>query len=119
MTERILGETGSKRRRRFRYLFLPVLLGAAIALFSAGSALAVHDLAFQLDGDVSASTTTNVGGNTQSLDWDSLFDSSGAEKTLPAGFTASGFEPHFSTNANGSFNTSDSTTFATGSKDTL
>src|SRR4051812_43276261 len=77
MAERILGETGSKRRRRFHVLFLPLLLAAAVALFTAGSALAVHDIAFQLDGDVSASTTTSVGGSTQTLDWDSLFTAAG------------------------------------------
>jgi hypothetical protein len=38
------------------------------------SALAVHDEAFQLDGDVIASTTTSVGGTTQTLDWDSFFN---------------------------------------------
>src|SRR6059058_3649607 len=120
MAERILGETGSKRRRRFHVLFLPLLLAAAVALFTAGSALAVHDIAFQLDGDVSASTTTSVGGSTQTLDWDSLFTAAGTNKSpLPAGFTAAGFDRDFLSTANGSFVTSDSTTFATGSKDTL
>src|SRR5262249_11760036 len=120
MAERILGENGSRRRRRFRFLVLPVLVGAVIALFTAGSALAVHDLAFQLDGDVSASTTTSVGGNTQNLDWDSLFTAAGANKSpLPAGFTAAKFSPDFNTTAGGGFATNDDTTFATGSKDTL
>jgi hypothetical protein len=105
---------------------LPVLLGAAIALFTAGSALAVHDLEFQLDGDVLASTTTNVGPNgPQALDWDSLFTAAGTEKALPTNFTASGFDRDFRANpgctltATGSFCTADQTTFATGSKDTL
>jgi hypothetical protein len=98
-------------------------IGAAVAAAAAGvfaiSAFAVHDLAFQLDGDVSASTTTSVGGTTQNVDWDSLFDSSGGKKALPAGFTASVFHRDFLTNANGSFNTTDGSTYATGSKDTL
>src|SRR4051812_4298080 len=120
MAERILGETGSKRRRRFHVLFLPLLLAAGIALFTAGGALAVHDLTFQLDGDVSASTATTVGGSTQSLDWDSLFTAAGANKSpLPTGFTAAGFDRDFNTTAAGGFATDDSTTFATGSKDTL
>jgi hypothetical protein len=119
MATRILGPTGSKRRKRF--LFGPLVLAAALAaLFLAGAAQAVHDLTFQLDGDVSASTTTNVGGNTQTLDWDSVFTSTGANKDpLPTGFTAAKFDADFLTNANGSFNTTDSTTYATGSKDTL
>jgi hypothetical protein len=116
---RIIGPTGSRRRRRF--LFLPILVASAIvALFVAGAAKAVHDFSFQLDGDVSASTTTSVGGNTQTLDWDSIFTSTGANQNpLPTGFTAAKFDRDFLTNANGSFNTSDDTTFATGSKDTL
>src|SRR5262249_31480385 len=130
MAERILGENGSRRRRRFRFLVLPVLVGAVIALFTAGSALAVHDLAFQLDGDVSASTTTSVGGNTQSKDWDSFFDSSGS--LIPGslssgstGFLHAGFTRDFRANPGctltdtGSFCTADQTTFSTGSKDTL
>ena len=115
MKHRFLGLVGSWRGRS--------LLGGAVALGAAGvfamSAFAVHDLSFQLDGDVSASTTTNVGGTTQAVDWDTLFDASGNEKPLPAGFNASGFDRDFLTAANGSFITSDDTTFATGSKDTL
>src|SRR5439155_8356847 len=118
MAEKILGPHGSKRRKRF--LWVPMLLIACTALFVIGNAQAVHDLTFQLDGDVSASTTTSVGGNTKSLDWDSLFTAAGANiDPLPAGFTTAGFDLDFGTNANGTFNTSDSTTFATGSKDTL
>src|SRR5262249_17929544 len=48
---RMIGPTGSRRRRRF--LLVPSLCIAALALFYVGSAQAVHDLAFQLDGDVS------------------------------------------------------------------
>jgi hypothetical protein len=95
-----------------------------LAVYAALPAFAVHDLNFQLDGDVSASTTTHVptppGTATQNLDWDSVFTSAGANvDPLPTGFTAAAFQRDFLTNANGSFNTSDDTTFATGSKDTL
>jgi hypothetical protein len=117
MRRRIVERTRGKRQRR-------ILLGAGASVavlvtLLVSNALAVHDETFQLDGDVSASTTTNVGGNTQTLDWDSFFDAAGNEKTLPSGFDASVFHRDFNTNANGSFNTSDDTTFATGSKDTL
>ena len=91
----------------------------ALTVGMTGSALAVHDESMQLDGDVLASTTTSVGGTTQTIDWDSLFDADGNELALPSGFQASDFSPDFKTNANGSFNTSDDTTFATGSKDIL
>ena len=77
MTERILGEAGPKRKRRFPLMFLPLLLVAALALLLAGAAKAVHDEAFQLDGDVSASTTTNNGGHLQPFDWDSFFSAAG------------------------------------------
>ncbi len=50
MATRILGPTGSKKRRRF--LFVPMLCIAALALFWIGSAQAVHELGvFQLDGN--------------------------------------------------------------------
>src|SRR5882724_11514602 len=50
MTERILGPTGSKRRRRF--LWVPMLLVACTALFVIAGAQAVHNAGFfQLDGD--------------------------------------------------------------------
>lgn len=109
--------TGSRRPRRV--LVALVLTAMVLALLVPSFAFAVHDLTMQLDGDVSASTTTIVGGTTQTIDWDSLFNSTGTPKTKPAGFTASGFDPDFLTNPNGSFNTSDQTTFSTGSKDTL
>lgn len=96
--------------------------GVAAAMVVAGNvpaAFAVHDETFQLDGDVSASTTTNVGGTTQTIDWSSLFGTTGNKLALPSGYTASVFTKDFNTSANGSFNTSDATTYTTGSKDTL
>jgi hypothetical protein len=86
-------------------------------------ALAVHEFSFQLDGDIDDSTTTTVGGDTQTVDWETLFDASVVPPVpvdpLPTGFDSAGFDRDFLTNANGSFNTSDGSTFATGSKDTL
>jgi hypothetical protein len=121
MAERVLGPTGSRRRRRF--LFVPILLIAAAALLFVGAAQAVHDETFQLDGDVLASTTTNNGGHAQSFDWNSFFNSSGnpiqasfPDASVP-GYTASGFDRDFALNANGSYNSSDVTTYTQGSKD--
>src|SRR5712691_3176482 len=52
---RIMGPTGSRRRRRF--LLVPILCTAALALFWIAGAQAVHDLGvFQLDGDASSAT---------------------------------------------------------------
>ena len=116
---RLIGPTGSRRRLG---LAVPIVAAMVFALLVPAIAFAVHDLQFQLDGDVIHSTTTSVPpGTTQLLDWDSFFDSSGAPiaGSLTGGFTNSGFSPDFATNADGSFNTADQTTFATGSKDTL
>lgn len=118
--------TGRHRGRRWLTAGLAVATStAAVIALGAAPALAVHDETFQLDGDVSAATTTNVGGHAQSFDWDSFFNSSGSpiQSSLPdpsvPGFTASGFDRDFVVNANGSYNTSDSTTYTQGSKDTL
>jgi hypothetical protein len=106
--------------RRRKQLLAVVAASVLIAGYAALPAFAVHDQTFQLDGDVSAATTTSVGGTTQTLDWDSIFTAAGANQNpLPTGFTAAKFDRDFLTNANGTFNTTDDTTFATGSKDTL
>jgi hypothetical protein len=108
-------------RRWLKYIAAAGLLVATLVV--AGIALAVHDLKFQLDGDVIASTGTNVGGHAQPVDWDSLFNADTTEKTLPAGFTASAFSKDFETKLNKQgatvFSTHDASTFTTGSKDTL
>jgi hypothetical protein len=117
MRQRILGLAGGKRRRRF--LLGVVASVAALGAFMISNALAVHDLVFQLDGDVDHTTTTTVGGTTQTIDWDNFFDASGNRLPLPTDFAASTFDRDFVTNANGSFSKSDTTTWATGSKDTL
>jgi hypothetical protein len=122
MRQRIFKLAGGRRRRRV----LLATLASAVALgaFLISSALAVHDLSFQLDGDVSASTTTNVGGNTQMVDWNSLFDVSAngivtQKDPLPTGFTATSFDKDFTLKATGSFNPADNDIFTTGSKDEL
>ena len=54
MTERLIGETGSRKRRRF--LLLPVLLVAFISLFVIAGAQAVHDGGgFELDRNATSS----------------------------------------------------------------
>jgi hypothetical protein len=104
----------SNPRAKVRWLFLGGLT-LVLMLAVAAVTFAVHDEAFQLDGDIATSPDTG----TQTIDWQDLFDADGNELALPANFTASGFDRDFNTNTNGSFNTSDNTTFATGSKDTL
>src|SRR6266404_7759586 len=72
MTERILGPTGSRRRRRF--LWVPMLLVACTALFVIAGAQAVHDLDFQLDGETTNVAYSPPGTSTPGKDWNSLFD---------------------------------------------
>ena len=95
-------------------------MAVAAAALIAPALMAVHNLAFELDGDV----LNNQGTSNGTFDWADFFDANGQKApVLPdpsrPGFTASGFDRDFLTNADGSFNTSDDTTFATGSKDTL
>ena len=148
MGERLLGPTGSKRRRRF--LFAPALLVACTALFLIGSAQAVHDLQFQLDGNALSSQVGTVpDSSTQVFDWgrpnsgagssdpNYIFTSTGAVNTAvvsdanTTGFTAAAFQRDFglkvsaanncdttSLDATKPYCTADTTTFATGSKDT-
>jgi hypothetical protein len=87
-----------------------------VGLLLMRTVLAVHDLAFELDGNVVNDNGVSLGTS----DWADLFDAAGATKgPLPAGFTASKLTRDFNLAANGSFSTNDTTTFATGSKDTL
>jgi hypothetical protein len=74
MTERILGEAGPKRRRRFRFVFLPILLTSALALLLAGGAQAVHDDGiFQLDRNAVTADPGNPA--TTGEDWDKVCSS--------------------------------------------
>jgi hypothetical protein len=110
-----------KRRGRRPFAVLAILSILSGLLITSGTVLAVHEEDFQLDGDVVASTTTNVGGSTQTVDWNLIFDANGDELSLPAGFSDAGFKKDFShsTATGGNFITSDGSTYATGSKDTL
>ena len=97
MTERVLGPTGSPRRRRT--LLLPLIAVFALALLFVAGAQAVHDETFQLDGNTVAGPPTNLGGNTQSIDWNTLFDADGDTITpLPAGFDEATFDRDFTAN---------------------
>ena len=104
------------KRRLITYTAALSILALSLGL--AGSALAVHDENFELDGNIAE----DAGG--PAFDWASFFNASGAPSpALPdasrPGFATSGFDRDFATNANGTFNTSDGSTFSTGSKDTL
>jgi hypothetical protein len=109
----------TKRLSGRRKLIVASVATALLASFGVMSALAVHDLQFQLDGN------TAVDAGSPPFDWDSLFDAAGAPKALPTDFTSSGFsrdfraQPGCSLTATGTFCTADQTTFSTGSKDTL
>src|SRR5215470_11364875 len=113
--------TGGRHRRWLASIALTVAAGLIMLPVVL---LAVHDLTFQLDGDVIASTTTNLGNppQLQTVDWDSLFNADGSTKApLPTGFAKARLDRDFlsTTPTGGNLVTSDQTTFATGSKDTL
>ena len=56
MTERLLGPTGSPKRRRF--LLLPTIMVAALSMFWIAGAQAVHDEGtFELEGNAVAGAT--------------------------------------------------------------
>jgi len=108
-------------------------------VLAAGTALAVHDLEFQLDGDTSpaAQNNPNDPAAAPEFDWDDIFTATGGNTSVvnPSGgngdFTAASFKRDFSSKAtkNGAcsdtsttntiFCTADTSTFATGSKDIL
>src|SRR5262249_31110350 len=116
LARKVIGPTGSRRRR---WIFLcATALAIAMAVLFVPSALAVHDEAFQLDGDVLASTQTNIGPNGPQLyDWSSMFDANGVTQSpLPTGFGAAGFKTDY-TLKNGGFGNLDNTTYTQGSKD--
>src|SRR5215210_1552475 len=74
MTARLIGETGSRKRRRF--LFLPMVLAVCTALFYIAGAQAVHDDGFfQLDRNVFTSDLTNAATPPGAHDWDQVYDS--------------------------------------------
>ena len=114
MTERILGPTGSPRRRR--WLGVPVALVLALGRCLIAGAQAVHDEDFQLDG-----TRSRAGGP---VDSDSRLgqpvrlgrrNEVVADRVRPRGP-----DKDFNMSQAGkAFLTNDSTTYATGSKDTL
>src|SRR4051794_8813642 len=86
MTQRLLGEGGSKRRRR-TYLFLPLVAVVALILALTGSAANTVLVGFEIDGDLPAATN-----NGTSVDWVStgnsgLDSASSALKCFPAAAT--------------------------------
>jgi hypothetical protein len=105
---RIIGPTGSGRRRRT--LFGVVVSIALLAVFAVPNALAVHNLAFELDGNTAVDATTPP-----PYDWESFFqgpaDITEKPGPLPAGFSALGAKVDYAL--------PDHSTYATGSKDTL
>ena len=118
---RVIGPKQSKRRR---WTFLIALLCAVgLGITFIPGAFAVHDEAFQLDGNTAVDAATNLGGNTQNKDWDSFFNASGAKiaGAFSGDFTAGKFVADFKTTTdrkgNVVFDTSDDSTYTIGSKD--
>ncbi len=89
--------------------FMALMLSTAVATFSIGAVSAADT--FELEGNITVDST---------IDWSSLFDVSGdavpeEKEVLPNGYSAATFVRDFIPGKKGP----DSTTFTTGSKDTL
>jgi len=111
VTERILGESGSPRRRRF--LLLPVLLTAALALFWIAGASAVHDVGlFELDQNAVANDGP---GDDWSLLDDGVGDPNNDDSAVASVFVTDGIEGDDP--STGAVETSDDDVYATNSKD--
>jgi len=89
MTERVLGPKGSTRRKR--WLLLPLLGVAAIALVMSTGAQAVHDAGlFELDTPSANAEDGVVGTNSAAGDdWDNICQSNSSTCTFQAGESAS------------------------------
>ncbi len=141
MARKVIGPTGSRRRR---WLFLCTsAVAIAMAVIFIPSAFAVHDLAFQLDGETTSTAYSPPPGSSPAYDWNDIFNVSdsattetvsnnsanvGSGKTFDDAQFARDFETNSTcptTSAVGLNSTSttlctgDDTTYATGSKDTL
>ena len=84
-----------KRKGRRLLTALATLAVISGSFYIAGVALAVHDEDFQLDGDTLSSTSTNVGGSTQDVDWDLIFGADGESLDLPTGFSDADLQRDF------------------------
>ena len=115
MTERLLGPTGSRRRRRF--LLVPLCLVMWSGCWWSAAPRPCTTKTSSSTETLTPARLTNIGG-TQNIDWSSLFNADGSNKDAARGFEAARFDKDFS-NSGTTFITSDGSTFATGSKDTL
>jgi len=149
MARKVIGPTGSRRRR---WLFLCTsAVAIAMAVIFIPSAFAVHDLHFQLDGDTTSTAYSSPSPNAGvEYDWNDIFSVTPNAPVPPATvgtetvsnnsakvgsgktFDDAQFTRDFETNAtcptssavglisvSTNFCTGDDTTYATGSKDTL
>jgi hypothetical protein len=119
MARKVIGPTGSRRRRWLLLVCLVVAAGAAVVFIPGAFANPVTGETFELDGNI-AQTHPNA---PTTYDWANFFDANGSKLTLPTGYTASSFTRDFNTTTGRKgtlvFDTSDSSTFTIGSKDIL
>ena len=109
----------SNPRAKQRWLALGGTVATATLLLVA-AVLAVHQLNFQLDGDTSSTDVAPISGVTRTVDWDDLYTNTGAKvSSPPSGFKPGDLTRDFRIKSNGEFDSSDGSTFTTGSKDTL
>jgi hypothetical protein len=134
MTQTVLGPKGSQRRRWSVLVTLAVAV--CFGLMWVAGAQAVHETDFQLDGETTNMAYSSPGTSSPDTDWNDIFNADGTKTSAvnPSnnpGFTHATFIRDFGvkvsaqdncslTNTSSTtFCTADTTTFATGSKDTL
>jgi hypothetical protein len=114
MARKVIGPTGSRRRLWLLLGCLVLVAGVAVVLIPGASAESVKGQTFQLDGNIAQDPPTP-----QVYDWTNFFGASGNKLALPTDYTASSFTRDFNTKTNGTFDTSDTSTYTQGSKDIL
>lgn len=118
MAKKVVGLTGSRRRRWFLLMCLFVGAASAVVFIPSAGANNVKNETFQLDGNIKQDSTSPV-----TYDWANFFNASGGKLSLPAGYTSSSFVKDFNTTTdrkgNTVFDTTDASTYTIGSKDTL
>ena len=102
---RVRGPGRAGRRTRLWRVLVALGLIAAVAGLEAGTAGAVHDEGFELDGNTAVD-------DPDSVDWETLFDADGATITpLPDGYIDANLSPDYAL--------PDPSAYATGTKDIL
>ena len=117
MARKVIGPTGSRRRRWLLLMCLVVAAVSAVVFIPGALANSVKAQTFELEGNIAQD------GAPTTYDWANFFDANGGKLALPTDYTASSFVQDFNTKPGRKggvvFDTSDASTYTVGSKDIL